>query len=505
MGGIWGAPAHRTFGRVTTPRLAPVTKLEPDRTPLAVAAELGVDDVLVFARDGERFRIAGGVGRGAGWAEIVEIEASEEPFADRAWRSGMPVRISGPEPSRIAGPYWARYGIVAPVGQQHLVVFGSTAPIDVSDAVVVRAAAQAVAGTQGVPAEKLLADELELVHAIRALMAYHPDSVSDAARHITEVTARALSCEVGAIHVRHGSGQTLAIRVDQARDTRGPAAQGPDATTYLDAAAQLEGPLVEQDAPADAAIWNEAIVSRMTLPIGRDPRLGVLSIAHAATRPRGFTMLCQRIGRAIADAAELLLSQAIARERLAEERDLLRRVSLTDPLTGVGNRAAWDEALAGARDAEVPFAVLSFDLDDLKGINDRYGHAAGDAVIRGAAHAVRASLRDGDVLARVGGDEFLALLLDATEEGVRRVLRRASASMGTWQVTEHAIRPELSSGWALSSPDPATAVQRADERMYAAKRRRQRTRQRSSARATRATAATRLARRASDRGVRRPA
>ena len=486
---------------MTTAGEAPVTALEPDRTPLAVAAELGVDDVLVFAREGERFRIAGGAGRGAGWAEIVEIQASEEPFADRAWRSGMPVRISGLEPSRIAGPYWARYGIIAPVGQQHLVVFGSTAPIDISDAVIVHAAAQAVAGTHGVPAEKLLADELELVHAIRALMAYHPDSVSDAARHITEVTARALSCEVGAIHVRYGVGQTLAIRVDGSRDERCPAAQGPDATTYLNAAATLEAPLVEQEAPADVAIWNQAVVSRMTLPIGGDPRLGALTIGHAATRPRGFTMLCQRIGRAIAEAAELMLSQAIAREQLAEERDLLRQVSQTDQLTGVGNRAAWDEALAAARDADVAFAVLSFDLDDLKGINDRYGHAVGDAVIRGAAHAVRASLRDGDVLARVGGDEFLALLLDASEEGARRVLRRAGANLASWQVTEHAIRPELSSGWALSGLEPATTVHRADERMYASKRRRQRSRLRTS----RATTTAKSPRRASDRELRRSA
>ena len=486
---------------MTTAGEAPVAIREPDRTPLAIADELGVDDVLVFAREEDRFRVVGGAGRGIGWAEIVEIQASDEPLAARAWRSGMPVRISGSEPSRIAGPYWARHGIVAPVGQQHLVVFGSAAPIDVSDAVIVRAAAQAIAGTHGVPAEKLLADELELVHAIRALMAYHPDSVSDAARHIAEVAARALSCDVGAIQVRHGAGQTLAIRIDAPVGGRSAAAQGPDARSFLDAAAALDGPLVEQEAAGESAVWNEAVVSRMTLPIGGDPRLGVLALGHAATRPRGFTMLCQRIGRAIAEAAELLLSQAIAREQLAEERDLLRRVSLADPLTGVGNRAAWDEALTAALDSGVPFAVLSFDLDDLKGINDRYGHAAGDAVIRGAAHALRASLRDGDVLARVGGDEFLALLLDASEDGARRVLRRAAANLAAWQVTEYAIKPETSAGWALSEPEPGSVVERADERMYASKRRRAR------ARVRRASAASlptlRLSRRLTDRSSRR--
>ena len=178
---------------------------KPSSTPIVP------DDVLVFEQRSEGARLIGGTGRGAGWAEIVEFAAADEPLASRAWNSGMPVRVAGGVPTRIVGPYWAAHAIVVPLGQDHLVVFGSSAPIAVSDATAVRMAAQAVAGISSVPAEKLLADELEVVHALRALMAYRPETVSDTARHIASVAARALSCEVGAVQVWSRDATTLEV------------------------------------------------------------------------------------------------------------------------------------------------------------------------------------------------------------------------------------------------------------------------------------------------------
>ncbi|MET4720290.1 GGDEF domain-containing protein [Bradyrhizobium japonicum] len=83
-----------------------------------------------------------------------------------------------------------------------------------------------------------------------------------------------------------------------------------------------------------------------------------------------------------------------------------------DALTGLLNRAGFVEAL-GARlgaDAERPFAVMFFDLDNFKPINDTFGHAAGDAVLKAVAGRVRRALPDGAVVARMGGDEFVALV-----------------------------------------------------------------------------------------------
>lgn len=462
-----------------------ITPQRPSRVgppPLDVAQDLGVDDILVFVRIARGFRLVGGVGRGFGWADIVEVRTADEPIAARASRAGVPVRTSSPKALRVIGPYWARDSVVVPVGHEHLVVFGGAGARTVSDAHLVRAAARVVGETHDVPGEKLLADELELVHAVRALMAYRAETVRDTARHIALVAARALSCDVAAIHIANG--EPTAVEILRLGGTDGfetdATLAGPDAPTYLIDAARLTEPLVEQSVDPGSRVWVDEVVSRLTLPIGGGEALGALSLGHAAARPRGFTLLCQRIGQALAEAAELLLSQAIARERLAAEHDLLRRVSLTDALTGVGNRAAWDDAIASLRPLDGgesrPFAIFSTDLDGLKAVNDRYGHASGDTVIRRAANLLRASVREGDIIARTGGDEFLILMCDATERGARQVVRRIGRNLRSWRVTEHGLTPELSVGWAMGNADPIRVACSADERMYRAKRRRARLR-----------------------------
>jgi diguanylate cyclase (GGDEF)-like protein len=92
----------------------------------------------------------------------------------------------------------------------------------------------------------------------------------------------------------------------------------------------------------------------------------------------------------------------------------LRVLAGTDPLTGMANRRAWDDALASAIDqAEFdgrPMSLALLDLDDFKGFNDRHGHQAGDRLLKEVSVAWQAILRMSDVLARIGGDEFAALL-----------------------------------------------------------------------------------------------
>lgn len=84
--------------------------------------------------------------------------------------------------------------------------------------------------------------------------------------------------------------------------------------------------------------------------------------------------------------------------------------ALTDTLTGLSNRRALDEAMVRILDRGRPFALLHLDLDFFKAVNDTHGHAAGDHVLVAAAEVLRGMTREGDMIARVGGDEFVLLL-----------------------------------------------------------------------------------------------
>lgn len=160
---------------------------------------------------------------------------------------------------------------------------------------------------------------------------------------------------------------------------------------------------------------------------------------------------------------------------LKRAREQLERLALYDPLTGLPNRAQFMNLLGRVwtRSAAAPassFAVLFMDMDDLKGVNDRLGHAAGDGLLSGVGQAFQACLRPGDVAARLGGDEFAVLLLNVASSAeaaaiAERILaglplalnRRSTASLGI----------ALSSGRYAS---PETMLNAADEAMYKVKR-----------------------------------
>lgn len=155
----------------------------------------------------------------------------------------------------------------------------------------------------------------------------------------------------------------------------------------------------------------------------------------------------------------------------------LDRISRQDPLTGLANRRAWDEALErefalAARRGE-PFAVLLLDLDQLKEINDRLGHPVGDTVLRSVGRLLVENSREGDVIARIGGDEFALLapdceLIAATElaEKMRRLIEEAtSAAAGIGGVTISVGVAEWEGG-----DDTVEAIMlRGDRRLYTAK------------------------------------
>ena len=114
----------------------------------------------------------------------------------------------------------------------------------------------------------------------------------------------------------------------------------------------------------------------------------------------------------------VILSLRDITERQALEQEL-RHQAFHDALTGLANRALFEDrlahALAGARRHGRPIAVLFLDLDDFKTINDSLGHAVGDELLRTAARRIAAEVRVTDTAARLGGDEF-AVLLETMDE-----------------------------------------------------------------------------------------
>jgi diguanylate cyclase (GGDEF)-like protein len=462
----------------------------PPSGPAAAAEDWrrpSVADVLIFRVSRGVLSLVGGSGRGAGWMGIVDLPLDGEPLVQRALGSSRPVRVDMvAEPMRVAGPYWAMHALLISVGGDHVVVFGGQQPLGEPDATLVPAAARLVAELEQVPSAKLLADELEVVQAVRDMMDWRPESLVATARDIAARAADPLSCEVGAVLVR-ANGELVAEVVT--RDW--PARLDPDAIreTLIRLFGRVEqGALLEPEleAAADDALGrNQGLVARFAVPIGRREPFGVLVVAHAATRPRGFTNLCQRIGHALADAAEPLLLQAVSREALALERDRFAHEARTDRLTGLENRAGWDELLAveEARRGRRPqvVTIVSADLDDLKAINDREGHAAGDRVICTAAGLLRRAARASDRVARVGGDEFLVLLPETDAAGGARFVSRVRA--GARRLLKDSGGLQLSLGAATGEPGESLldTVHRADAAMYAAKTRRDRAAARESA------------------------
>jgi diguanylate cyclase (GGDEF)-like protein len=245
-------------------------------------------------------------------------------------------------------------------------------------------------------------------------------------------------------------------------------------------------PVPAADAAAlRAAVQDEraVLVDRARCALDLDHYLSRRGIEQALiapvrgeTRLAGVMVLGDRVGATSSFTDEdLRLFEALAAHAgLSLELDRLEREAQSDPLTGLANRTLFLRRVEGSLARGSGMAtVLFIDLDDFKAINDRAGHAAGDAVLVAAAGRIEASVRPGDVAARMGGDEFAVLLEDVDDHHGEQVAGR---------VLDLLAEPVMSDGerlWMRSSVGIATAsagsidaselLHRADMAMYRAK------------------------------------
>lgn len=174
-------------------------------------------------------------------------------------------------------------------------------------------------------------------------------------------------------------------------------------------------------------------------------------------------------------------------KQLEDEIERLRHLVYYDELTGILNRRGFLHE-AGAEfhlisygmstverrvGVQIPFAVVFCDLDDFKSINDTRGHAAGDLALRIAAETLRHSLRQGDIVGRWGGEEFVVALVGAGATNAARIAEKLRANLERAQAVHEGIRIPLTGSFGIASyaheETLDQVIERADRAMYASK------------------------------------
>ncbi len=151
--------------------------------------------------------------------------------------------------------------------------------------------------------------------------------------------------------------------------------------------------------------------------------------------------------------------------------------STVDPLTGVKNRSTFDSSISRemslAKRHDSPFAMIVLDIDNFKGINDRFGHLFGDCVLRDVAQTITHQVRDSDMVYRYGGEEFVILLSNTCEKGAQQLAERIRKAIAALECTYNgnSSRITASQGIACLHADDqeSSLFERADKALYAAK------------------------------------
>lgn len=245
------------------------------------------------------------------------------------------------------------------------------------------------------------------------------------------------------------------------------------------AARRLAGQLVESAGRLEyeqLAYLGHALRGQVFRAMGR---LDLALEEERAHRSREWRVQSDRVtGRQRVVQTQLDIRSSLDHlRRLALRSKELERLSLEDPLTGIANRRCLEGRLAallsGHDVAESPVCLALIDLDDFKAVNDGHSHELGDQVLRAVALALRAAVREADLPARYGGDEFVVLFPHTRLETARQVCERIRAQVAAlrWDAATTSLRVGASIGVAQAEPGdtPADLLRRADAEMFRAK------------------------------------
>jgi hypothetical protein len=290
----------------------------------AAAASVGARDLFVLRRvTGNQFVHFGGSGRGAGWAGLIEVSTDEEVSLGEALTTRSTVRLAHGGKELVFGPYYARAAAFVPVTNDVVVVFGAEddALQTASDDSLVSAATMAAEAVESVTPAKRLADELEELEAVRSAVAVRGEDVSAVMRALGLIAAESLSCEVAAVYLAEGERVEV---VDRGWTLGAPAAQV--GAALADVLEDGRFPYCVQDAsivPLPSPLGEELGIRSYYLLELHGLARGVVLVAHTDSGPRGFTLLCRRLGLRLADVTSAQLGVALTQEWCSKEADRL--------------------------------------------------------------------------------------------------------------------------------------------------------------------------------------
>ncbi len=223
---------------------------------------------------------------------------------------------------------------------------------------------------------------------------------------------------------------------------------------------------------------NDAI--RMDAQFGQQARHSCSYELHIGDQSLGKLTLHrqQKFQETEIEALEQLLCSLLYPLRNALLYQDALQLAQKDPLTGICNRAALDEMMqrevSHARRKGANCALCLIDIDHFKTVNDKYGHIIGDCALKAIASMMAACKRDGDLLFRYGGEEFVVLLRDTGMQGARRLAERIRSHIQdhACQCPGTALDLTVSIGVSLlrAKDSPASLFARADQALYSAKR-----------------------------------
>lgn len=219
------------------------------------------------------------------------------------------------------------------------------------------------------------------------------------------------------------------------------------------------------------SVFDLGQVANLAVANGTEP--------FVATADTGYTVTLLQAYIGIVASTTLILASAASelKNREAVEAEL-RHQAMHDPLTGLPNRlflaTRLEQERRRASEGAMSAALCVVDVDDFKRVNDSFGHPAGDELLVASAQRLQEALRETDLVARVGGDEFVVLISDASDETIDAVTTRIIERLGASVIVSgHEVRATVSIGVALVHADgePDQAFRDADAAMYLAKAR----------------------------------